>query len=111
MAISNRDTLRLKTLLVCGRTSTVYHPRVYPPRTFAPYLIEENPDKFEVVESDKSTINPSSTTIEKTASVEVKAINNVIVTPPNELPEAQTISISAPVEKVKTATRRRKIEE
>ena len=111
MAISNKDTLRLKELIVCGRTNTVYHPRVYPPRTFHPYLIEENPDKFEVVESSSNEVVPSSTIIEKTAGVEIKAINNVMVTPKEELPVAEKIELSAPVEKVKTKLRRNRVEE
>jgi hypothetical protein len=93
--ISNKETLKLKEMIICGRSQTVYHPREWPPYTFPQYLIDENPTKFEVV-GGTTVKTPTSTVIEKTEGVEVKAINNVVVAPPIELPEPEKIDLGKP---------------
>lgn len=101
MANSCNKTLKLKKLIFCSRTSTTYHPRIYPKLTFLNYLIEENPDAFEEV-GENSEQKPASTTIEKSKNVEVKAINTYVETPPVVMPEKQEVNLTPQQDKVKT---------
>ena len=99
--ISNKQTLRLKKMVVNGRNQTVYHPKVYRPKELPQFLIDENPDSVEVIESPVKEENKNAVTLQGDG-VQVTTINNVITKPEEPKPEAQSIEVKAPEEKVVT---------
>ena len=62
--ISNKQTLRLKKMVVNGRNQTVYHPKIYRPRELPQFIVDENVDSIEVVDSPVKEENKNAVTLQ-----------------------------------------------
>ena len=111
MAISNNQKLRLKRMLVNGRNQNVYFPKIYRPRELPQFLIDENEDAIEVVAPEAPvTVDHNAVSLQG-EGVTVKTINNVLTKPAEPAPEAQSIEVKAPEEKVTVKRARHKKDE
>lgn len=104
--MKHSDTLRLKKDVYCGKTQTLYAKDIYPPFTFRPYLLEENPDCFEVVKEDVKKVEPAQV-IDQSSVSQIITHAKVVNTTKKELPEPTTISLNAKEDKVKVTRTRR----
>ena len=111
MTISNKNTLRLKKLVINGRNQTVYHPKVYRPRELPQFIVDENEDAVEIVEASAAVVKDTNAVSLQGEGVTVKTINNVITKPEEPKPEAQTIEVKPPEEKVTVRKVRRKTDD
>jgi hypothetical protein len=111
MTISNNQVLKLKKMLINGRNQTVYQPKIYKPRELPQFLVDENEAHIEIV--NPATVvekNPNAVSLQG-EGVEVKTINTVMQKPEAPKPEAKTIEVKPPEEKVTVKRVRRKADE
>jgi hypothetical protein len=100
MTISNNQVLRLKKMLVNGKNQSVYQPKIYKPRELPQFLVDENEEYIEVVNPAAVVEkNPNAVSLQG-EGVEVKTINTVMQKPEAPKPEAKTIEVKPPEEKV-----------
>jgi len=106
--MKHSDTLRLKNDVYCGKTQTLYCKDIYPPYTFRPYLLEENPDSFEVVEETTIKVEPAQV-IDQSSVSQIITHAKVSNTTEKKLPEPTTISLNAKEDKVKVTRTKRSV--
>ena len=110
MTISNNQVLKLKKMLINGRNQTVYQPKIYKPRELPQFLVDENEAHIEIVNPAAVVEkNPNAVSLQG-EGVEVKTINTVMKKPEAPKPEAKTIEVKPPEEKVTVKRTRGKVE-